>query len=201
MLLSEFNHLGDYELLKDNSKYVAIIGSRNATSEEIEVAFKIAKNAAEKGFIVVSGLAEGVDTAAHSGALSVEGGKTIAIVSTLPNQSIFPKSNSALAKLIVKKGCIVYPFSYSPLKNDEKSNKPLYITRLLERDLILAKVCPTIIPVYNGKIKGGTKWAVNYGVYFGANVVQFDGTGNKVELSYEKAKSFWSIETNNLLEN
>ncbi|MEK7193900.1 MAG: DNA-processing protein DprA, partial [Patescibacteria group bacterium] len=58
---------------------VAIVGTRKATGEGKKLAKEIAKKLAEKGIVIVSGLAMGIDTAAHEGAV-LAGGKTIAVL-------------------------------------------------------------------------------------------------------------------------
>ena len=68
---------GDNELLKNKS--VAIVGSRKSQEYGNEVAFKIAKFLSNKGYTVVSGMAEGIDTSAHLGVLEGKS-STIAVV-------------------------------------------------------------------------------------------------------------------------
>lgn len=81
---------------------VAIVGTRIATGQGLSAAYKLAKDLAGQDIWVVSGLAVGIDAAAHRGALS-EGGRTLAI---LPGgmESIYPPSNRGLAAAILEKG-------------------------------------------------------------------------------------------------
>lgn len=87
---------------------VAIVGTRKATQDSIDLAKKIAKTLAELGYVIISGLAMGIDTAAHSGALSARGktacgelGRTIAVLGT-GIDNIYPAQNQNLAKNILE---------------------------------------------------------------------------------------------------
>ena len=66
----------------------------------------MARVLARKGHTIVSGLAKGIDTEAHCGALDVNG-KTIAVLGTRINDEIYPKENSRLAEDILKSGAIL----------------------------------------------------------------------------------------------
>lgn len=77
----------------------SIIGSRKASSEGIESAKFIAKTLVKKGVIIVSGLAEGIDTAAHETAIE-EGGYTIAVLGTSLNK-VYPQKNELLQEIII----------------------------------------------------------------------------------------------------
>jgi DNA processing protein len=78
---------------------VAIIGSRNASSKGLDAAMDIAKTLLKKEVVIVSGLAEGVDTAAHLTAIK-EKGRTIAVLGT-PLDRVYPQKNSELQKEIM----------------------------------------------------------------------------------------------------
>lgn len=97
--------VGDVEALM--SPQVAIVGSRNATRDGLDNASRFARTLAKAGFTVTSGLALGVDTAAHRGALTA--GRTIAVLGSGPD-SIYPASNQSLAMAIVGSGCVVSEF-------------------------------------------------------------------------------------------
>ncbi len=86
-------------------KTVAIVGARRNTKYGEEVAFNLAKTLAEKGIIVVSGLAYGIDSIAARGALA-GGGKTIAILGT-EIERIYPREHTKLAEEIIEKGGVV----------------------------------------------------------------------------------------------
>lgn len=83
---------------------IAMVGSRHATAGGLDNAREFAGAFARAGFAVCSGLAQGIDTAAHRGALDL--GRTIAVVATGLDQ-VFPKSNHALAARIAAAGAVV----------------------------------------------------------------------------------------------
>ncbi|MDD2429829.1 MAG: DNA-processing protein DprA [Eubacteriales bacterium] len=87
---------------KADERAVAIIGSRRETRYGREQAFKIARDLAQNGVTVVSGLAYGIDTAAHLGALDGSG-RTIAVLGSGLNR-IYPKDNIPLADKIIRSG-------------------------------------------------------------------------------------------------
>lgn len=86
---------------------LAIVGSRHATAGGLATAKDFAASFAERGFCVVSGLASGIDTAAHEGALSC--GSTIAVFGTGIDQ-VYPASNTRLAEAILSSGAWVSEF-------------------------------------------------------------------------------------------
>jgi len=87
---------------------IAIVGSRNATPAGLKNTREFSAALAANGFVITSGLASGVDAAAHSGAL--QKGSTIAVMGTGAGQ-IYPKMNRGLAEKIREQGLLVteYP--------------------------------------------------------------------------------------------
>lgn len=102
------------ELSEVSDKCVAIVGTKRPSSEGINVTLELSIRLVEAGFTVVSGLANGIDTTAHSGALEVNG-TTIAVLST-DLSSVYPVENIALAEKISETGCLFseHPFKVSP---------------------------------------------------------------------------------------
>ena len=84
---------------------LAIVGSRNASPAGRETAFEMASALAGLGFVVTSGLAEGVDGAAHRGAVTANG-STIAVLGTGPDR-VYPRQHANLAKDICRLGALV----------------------------------------------------------------------------------------------
>jgi DNA processing protein len=94
---------GDASLLWHPS--VAIVGSRSPTAGGADNAFAFARALAASGLAVTSGMAAGIDTAAHAGALAA-GGATIAVLGSGPDVP-YPRSNTALHARIAAHGAIV----------------------------------------------------------------------------------------------
>jgi len=95
--------------LKDEDQYaVAIVGTRKASSHGLKMAHSLAFELAGRGITVVSGLAEGIDSAAHRGALEA-GGRTIAVLGSGHDQ-VFPAANADLLHRIIHQGCAISPF-------------------------------------------------------------------------------------------
>lgn len=92
---------------KVDQRCIAIVGTRQASIYGMEMAEKIASELASAGFTIVSGLARGIDTAAHVGAL--RSGRTIAVIGS-GLADIYPAENKGLAQMISKKGALVSEF-------------------------------------------------------------------------------------------
>ncbi|AQV03017.2 DNA-processing protein DprA [Desulfococcus multivorans] len=100
-----------YGDLGDGMHNIAVVGSRSATAYGRATARKLCSEIASAGFTVVSGLALGIDTAAHEGALAA-GGKTIAVLGTGLDQ-VYPAANRHLCHQIARSGAVITEF---PLK-------------------------------------------------------------------------------------
>jgi DNA processing protein len=93
-------------LLPSDSRAIAIVGSRQADARAVSEATQLARSLAALGVTIVSGLALGIDTAAHRGALSAADGRTIAVVASGLDMT-FPSENRALDLLIRRRGAVV----------------------------------------------------------------------------------------------
>jgi DNA processing protein len=111
---------GDTGILEEGAR-VSIVGSRKASAEGLMRASKLAVLLADRDIVVVSGLAEGIDTAAHSSAIKHRG-RTIAVLGT-PLDQVYPKQNAALQEEIMRDHLAVsqYPVG-SPI---QRKNFPL----------------------------------------------------------------------------
>jgi DNA processing protein len=87
---------------------IAIVGSRNPTRAGLQNAFEFAKHLGRQGFCIVSGLAQGIDTAAHRGALD-GGAATVAFLGHGIDR-VYPASNHELAREIARRGALVSEF-------------------------------------------------------------------------------------------
>ena len=92
-----------------NQPSLAIVGSRNASAQGITHARQFAQILSAAGLTIVSGLALGIDTAAHDGAL-LDGGPTVAVIGTGAD-IVYPSRNHALAHRIAQHGCIVSEYA------------------------------------------------------------------------------------------
>lgn len=95
---------GDLGLIEAH-KSIAIIGSRAVSAAGHQLTTKLATLLAKDGFTIVSGLAKGVDTAAHNAAIHA-GGRTISVLGT-PITKYYPRENKALQELIAEKHLLV----------------------------------------------------------------------------------------------
>ncbi len=91
-------------LPKDHNLNFAIVGTRAASDYGKTLAFKIARELAELGFNIVSGLALGIDTQAHLGALEGKGKTTAVMGSAIDDNSIYPSENLNMVKKIISSG-------------------------------------------------------------------------------------------------
>ena len=91
-----------------NRPMLAIVGSRNATAQGIRDAEAFAQALGDAGLTIVSGLALGIDAAAHRGALATAAG-TVAVIGTGADR-LYPARNEALARAIAEKGVVLSEF-------------------------------------------------------------------------------------------
>ena len=91
-----------------DARGVAVVGTRHPSPRGVEQATAIARGLAERDTVVISGLAEGIDTAAHAAALAV-GGRTVAVIGT-GQHKYFPAKNRALQDTIGRDHCVLSQF-------------------------------------------------------------------------------------------
>ena len=118
---------GSWDLI-DAPKRIAIVGSREASEDGVRRAKKLVKLLVHKGYTIVSGLAKGIDTAAHTTAIA-NGGNTIAVIGT-PITEYYPPENKELQDLIAEKYLLVSQvpiWRYS--KQDYRSNRLFFPER------------------------------------------------------------------------
>jgi DNA processing protein len=96
------------ELKKCDALSIAIVGSRRASFYGLSAAEKFAFALSEKGLTIVSGMARGIDTCAHRGALK-QGGRTIAVVGSGFGY-LYPQENLQLAQEIARSGAVISEF-------------------------------------------------------------------------------------------
>ena len=133
-----FAYKGDITLLNNVDKNVAVIGVLTPTNEIVEREQKVVKSLTEKEFNIVSGLAKGCDTVAHSESVK-NNAKTIAFLpSTIEN--IYPKENIDMANEIINNGGLIISEYVSGPKNKYESVK-----RFIERDRLQALYSKAVV--------------------------------------------------------
>jgi len=106
----------DGELTEDDTFAIAMVGCRNPSFYGIEQAGHFAEEFARRGITVVSGMARGIDTRSHEGALKAAG-RTIAVIgSGIGN--IYPRENMPLARQIARNGAVIseFPMETAPAR-------------------------------------------------------------------------------------
>ena len=129
--------------LVEHEKAIAVVGTRRPTAAGLEAAHDFATGLAEAGFIVVSGLALGIDAAAHRAALTA-GGQTIAVLGAGLDMA-YPQRNRSLRREIEELGTVVteYPEGTEP-----------FASHFPERNRIIAGLCIGVV-VIEGTTKSG----------------------------------------------
>jgi DNA processing protein len=120
-----------------DTESVAVVGTRQPNGEGEEIAAKLAQEFAQRGFTDVSGLARGIDTAGHRGALAAPIGRTIAVLGS-GLLRIYPPENVGLAENVASRGCVM-----AEVPPDAEVNRRF----LLARDRIQAALSRAVIVV------------------------------------------------------
>ena len=161
------NHAGDYPQKLRDAKYpvellyyqgaweltelpgLAVVGSRKPSEEGKQRAARLAKELVQRDYVVVSGLAAGIDTAAHTAALDA-GGATIAVIGT-PLGECYPKENCALQKRIAAEHLLI---SQVPVLKYEKQPFPQKRFYFPERNATMSALTEGTIIVEAGETSG-----------------------------------------------
>jgi DNA processing protein len=142
---------------------IAIVGSRRATSYGLMTTGKLAGDLASHGVCVVSGMARGVDTAAHKGALKA-GGRSVGVLGCGVDK-IYPPENRALFGEMADKGCLVSEFPLGTLPLAE--NFP-------RRNRIISGLCSGVLVVEAAE-KSGSLITAQYALEHGRDVFAVPG--------------------------
>jgi len=132
---------GDYDFSLPS---IAIVGSRRTTLYGQAIAKKFAAELARLGFCIVSGLAQGIDTAAHEGALSV-GGKTVAVLGN-GIDIVYPPQNLDLYRQIEATGAIISEFPFG--RRADRQTFPM-------RNRVISGICDAVL-VVESAVSGGS---------------------------------------------
>ncbi len=156
--------IGNKDLLYQ--KGIAIVGARDATQYGKKIAYNLAKELSEQNIVIISGLAIGIDSYAHKGAL--EKGTIAVLGSGIDN--IYPKENLELAREIIKnKGCIIseYPLGTKP----ERLHFP-------QRNRIISGLSDGVVVIEASK-KSGALITAEFALEQGKEVFAVPGDINK----------------------
>ncbi len=151
-------------MLPESSLYISIVGTRKATYEGKELAKQIARRLAEKNIIVVSGLALGIDAAAHDGAL-IGGGKTVAVLAN-GLDTIYPRQHEQLAHKILESG--------GGIISEYPIGTPALPHQFLERNRIISGISSATI-VIEAPLRSGSIVTARTAAEQGREVFVFPG--------------------------
>jgi DNA processing protein len=138
---------GAWELTE--TKSIAVVGTRNPTEDGIARADRLAGELVSRDYTVVSGLASGIDTAAHRGALAA-GGRTIAVIGT-PLGEVYPKDNADLQERIADEFVVI---SQVPVLRYERQKPPQNRLFFPERNVTMSAITEGTIIVEAGETSG-----------------------------------------------
>lgn len=149
--------------LGESASWVAIVGTRKASAYGLAVARQMAMDLARRGVGIVSGMALGIDTAAHRGALDA-GGRTVAVLGCGVDV-VYPYRNKELAKEIAERGAIVSEFP---------PGAPPRPLSFVSRNRIIAGMCPVTL-VVESAAKGGSLITAEFACDEGRTVCAIPG--------------------------
>lgn len=145
---------------------LAIVGSRKADRIGCDIAFEMAQYVARSGIAVVSGLAYGVDAAAHQGALSGEGGSITLAVLGNGLDTIYPSRHKKLSQEILDKGGLLVS-QFEPEARPYKSN-------FLDRNRVIAGIAQATL-VIQAPLRSGSLATARYALEEGRDVLAVPG--------------------------
>jgi DNA processing protein len=152
---------GNRDLNRNN--FIAIVGMRKATVNGLKNAHHFAYELASLGFTIVSGMALGIDGAAHEGALAA-GGKTVAVLGS-GIDVIYPREHKKLYGRIAENGSILSEFFLG--KSVDRMTFPI-------RNRVIAGMCSHVI-VIESHVDGGSMITANMANEYGRNVMAVPG--------------------------
>lgn len=154
--------IGNFEF-KETQPFLAIVGSRRTTLYGLRMARQFAQRLAGMGFCIVSGLARGVDTAAHEGALEA-GGDTVAVLGN-GLDIIYPPENLDLYRKIQSEGAILTEFCFG--RRADRQTFPM-------RNRIVSGLCDGVLVIESDE-KGGSMITARFAGEQGRQVYAIPG--------------------------
>ncbi len=156
--------LGNKSLLKEETLFIAIVGTRKATSYGLNTSRKFAKELASLGTVIVSGLAYGIDEEAHKGTVEVNG-KTIAVLGEGIDLVLNSNKKYLIEKILENDGLIISEYSL------ETPAMPYHFPL---RNRIIAGISDGIL-VVEAPIDSGALITANYGLKYGREIFVIPG--------------------------
>lgn len=159
-------YYGNLELLQDIGQTVTIVGARDASEHALNETRRLSKELAEDGYVIISGLAQGIDTSAHEGA--VKYGKTVAILGNGLNR-FYPYKNKDLQNEIRRSGLVIT--EYPPDVPPNQRNFPA-------RNRLIAAAGNATLAM-EAAIQSGTAITVSFALHYGRSVGCLPGRPNE----------------------
>jgi DNA processing protein len=148
-----------------NKPIVAIVGTRTPTPYGVSMAQRVAQELAEAGLVVVSGMAVGLDAAAHEGALRAGDGTTIGVLGTGIDR-VYPLANRRLYDAVLDRGGLLLT-EFKPGAGPRPWNFP-------KRNRLIAALGGCLL-VIEGRHQSGTRHTVDSALQLGREVVALPG--------------------------
>ncbi|HWL66073.1 MAG TPA: DNA-processing protein DprA [Actinomycetota bacterium] len=150
--------------LRSGRDAVAVVGTRRPTAAGLEAARDIARGLAQAGFVVVSGLAVGIDTAAHKAAIEA-GGETVAVLGCGLDH-MYPRVNTKLRKDITSCGTVASEFT---------PDTPPRAAHFPQRNRIIAGLSSAVV-VIEGSLRSGARITASFALDFDRDVFAVPGS-------------------------
>lgn len=163
------------EILPSDQRAISVIGTRDCSLYGREMAEKFSEDLAGLGFTVISGLARGIDTCAHVGAL--KSGRTLGVIGS-GLADLYPKENKNLANQIVQKGAIISEFSMAIPPN--RQNFP-------QRNRIVSALSLGVLLI-EAPEKSGSNSTMEWGIQQGKRLFAIPG---RADIDAFRGNHFW----------
>lgn len=179
--------VGDYKILKQKS--ISVVGSRKMSLYGMRVAEKFTRELVEAGWVIISGLARGIDGVAHKACLEAKG-KTVAVLGNGLDKIYPPEHESLAKKIVMAGGCLVTEFPWQ---------FPIERKNFILRDRIMAGLALGTLVIEGGE-KSGTKITAGMAADYGREVFCVPGpidselSAGPAELIQQGAKLVTKIE-------